>query len=268
VTFGRGLRLATALASSLLAAPCARAQSSGAAPPDDFRVELTAAWWRPDAAIVLASDVPGTPGTAIDFTRDLGFANRGLPDIQLVVKAAAKHKVRFEYIPIHYAASGTPARDLVFDGASYPSGAPIASTFDWKAWRIGYEYDFLVRPRFFAGLVVEGRQTDITVRLAGASADRSVRTQIPIPAAGGIVRVQAARRLSLTGEIDFFKVPDNAAKSYGGRYADVDLYATLALGRRLAARGGFRSLAIRHLGDTDSGTLRLNGVYLGAVVAF
>ena len=261
-------RLAAALAASILVAPCARAQSTGVLAPDDPRIELTAAWWRPDAAIVLASDAHGVPGTAIDFTRDLGFANRGLPGVQLVVKAAAKHKVRFEYIPIHYAASGTPARELVFDDASYPAGAPIASTFDWKAWRVGYEYDFLVRPRVFAGLVVEGRQTDITVRLAGASADRSVRTEIPIPAAGGIVRVRAAQRLSLTGEVDFFKVPDNAAKNYGGRYADVDLYATVALGRRLAARGGFRSLAIRHLGETDSGTLRLSGIYLGAVVAF
>ena len=204
----------------LLAATAARAQPAAAS--DAGRFELTAAWWRPGQAIVLASDAPGVPGTSIDFARNLGFANRGLPDVQLVVRAAAKHRIRFEYVPIRYTAAGTPTRALVFDGATYPAGEPIATTFDWEAWRIGYEYDFLVRPRVAAGLIVEGRQTDITVRLAGASADHSVRTRIPIPAAGGTIRVQAARRLSLSGEVEFFKVPDNAQKSYGGRYADVD----------------------------------------------
>lgn len=262
----RLLRLAAAAAAALLTAAGARAQPAAASGVGRF--ELTAAWWRPGQAIVLASDVPGVLGSSIDFARDLGFADRGLPDVQLVVKAAAKHRLRFEYIPIRYTAAAAPARALVFDGATYPAGAPIATTFDWKAWRIGYEYDFLVRRRVTAGVIVEGRQTDITVRLAGASADHSVRTQIPIPAAGGTIRLQAARRLSLSSEVDFFEVPDNAQKSYGGRYADVDLSATVSLARRLAARGGFRSIAIRHLGATDSGTLTLNGIYLGAVVGF
>ncbi len=204
---------------------------------------------------MLASDAHGVPGTSIDFTRDLGFANRGLPGVQLVVKAAAKHKIRFEYIPIRYTASGTPARELVFDGAQLSRRrrrSPPRST-----GRRGASATSTTSSSGRAsspGSFVEGRQTDITVRLAGASADHSVRTEIPIPAAGGIVRVQAgtsgcrspARSISS-------RCRTTRQKNYGGRYADVDLYATVALDRRLAARGGFRSLAIRHLGETDSG---------------
>jgi hypothetical protein len=263
-------RLAVALAVSLVA-PCAHAQSA-AAPnarnADDFRVEVAGLWWHPDAAIVLASDVAGVPGTPIDFKRDLGLSERGLPGLQIDVALAAKHRVRFEYLPIRYRAYAVTPQDLFFDGGRYPAGTAVTSTFDWKAWRVGYEYDFLVGPQVSAGLIVEGRQTDITVHLTGASVDHVVRTRIPIPAAGGIVRVRAAPRVSLGAEMDFFKVPDNARKNYGGRYLDVDVSATARLGAGWAARGGFRSLAVRHLGETDAGTLRLNGAYLGAVIRF
>ena len=72
----------------------------------------------------------------------------------------------------------------------YRVGLPVNSTLDWKAYRFGYEYDFVRTNRGFVGFILEvevhrrpghARQPTPLVEFA--------RARGPIPAIGGIARV-------------------------------------------------------------------------------
>jgi len=230
------------------------------------RIEASVGFWHPRTDIVVASDGGGLQGTSINLRQDTGLTDGHFPVVSLALRVAARHKVRFEYLPIAYESSATLTRDLVFTGVTYPRGAAIGSTFDWKSYGAGYEYDFLVKPRWAAGLIVEARQTDIQERLSSASATQVRRTRVPVPVVGGTVRVDPAEHFSLSVELTGFKVPNSADRHYGGHYADLKVLGTIHVTSHVGAQAGYRLVDIGHLGELDSATLTLRGVYFGAVV--
>src|SRR4051812_32970212 len=198
---------ACALCPSLAAAQNSAADRGGGAAAESYRVEAGAAFWRPAADFIIATDAPGLPGTRVDATRDLGLANHRLPQIQVVLKPAKHHKVRLQYIAIAYDATATLPRDVVINGTRYSEGEVVTSSLDWQAYRVGYEYDFLVKRWGFVGIVGELKQTNFSLTVHGSAGDQSPRTTLPTPAAGGVARVYPARRVALTAELTGIRVP-------------------------------------------------------------
>ena len=49
---------------------------------------------------------------------------------------------------------------------------PVNSTLDWKAYRFGYEFDFVIKNRGFAGFIIEAKYTDVAVQLDQPGAER------------------------------------------------------------------------------------------------
>jgi hypothetical protein len=267
----KAVHLLGAFGAAFFLSSAARAQSpagstNGLAMSDAHRFEAVAALWRPNANIVVASDGLGMAGTPIDFNRDIGLDAGHFPAVQFVVRPAVRHSIRVEYIPIRYEGTAAFRQDVTFNGVRFPLGVPTTTTLDWKAYRVGYTYDFLVRNRIAAGLVFDVKQTDLQVRVKSAAADEARRTRVPVPAIGGVLRAYPMPRLSLAAEVIGFKVPDSADKHFGGSYVDVDASATIRLTDLFRARAGLRAFNIRHLGEADSGTLRLHGIYVAAVV--
>src|SRR5437868_4443525 len=129
-----------ALASCVLvfAAAPARAQyrpRASTSPAESYHVELGAGFWNPTADMQIAS---GPNGSSVDLKNDLGLADKKFGEFQLVIKPALKHKIRVQFIPISYSQTATTTRALTFNNQTYPAGASIASSLDWKAWRFGY----------------------------------------------------------------------------------------------------------------------------------
>jgi hypothetical protein len=256
-----------------LFAPSAAAQDAIADPAagaaaESFHMEAAGAFWRPAAGFIIATDAPGIPGTRVDTTRDLGLANRRLPQIQLVIKPAKKHKIRLQYIPITYDSTATLPRDIDVNGTRYRQGEVITWSLDWQAYRVGYEYDFFVKPWGFVGVIGELKQTNFSLTVRGAAGDQSPRTTLPTPATGGIVRVYPVRRVSITGELTGVRVPGHPDQHYGGYYVELDAYGTVSLVKNAGVQFGFRSFDIDHLGARNSATLSLRGLYVGAVVRY
>lgn len=262
-----GFAVALLVPTSARAQPDARRVNDAPA-GETYHIEVAAGCWRPHPIIVLASDGRGIRGTRIDFMHDLGMTARGFPELQIILRPVTRHKVRFQWIRITYDSTATLPHDETFNGISYPQGASVISRLDWRAYRLGYEYDFVVKSRGFAGFIIEAKQTDVRAQLTSARADEVARTRVPIPAIGAVGRVYLGARLSLTGELTGLKVPDNPSQTYGGHYAELDLYGTLNVTNRVGAQIGYRSLDIDHFGESNSGTLALRGVYVGAVVRY
>jgi hypothetical protein len=234
---------------------------------ETYHVEVGGLFWDPTPEIAITSESLGIIGSKIDFVEDLGIEKSRFKQLKIALRPATKHKFRFEYTPITYTATSTLHRNIVFNGILYPISLPVQSELKWKAYRFGYEWDFVYRDRGFVGLLLDMKYTDVEATLANVLDTEFVHARAPIPAIGGIGRVYPAANVSITGEFTFFKLPD-IGEDFEGRYYDFDLYGTVNFTDYVGAQAGYRSFSASYKVDEDQGELLLKGFYFGGVVRF
>ena len=244
---------------------------------ETYHIEASAGFWMPTADMTVSSESLGIQGSQIDFKRDLGLTDQGFPEFQAVLRPAKKHKFFFQYIPIKYDQANTLTSKIVFNGISFDVSVPVSSTLDWKAYRFGYEYDFLYKDRWFAGFMLEAKYTDVGATLTkpvpckpgdAPPCTEFAHAQAPIPAIGGIVRVYVVPNISITGEVSGIKIPASVSAKYNAHYADIDVYGTLNVINNVGVQLGYRSFDVGYLVNHDSGSFVLRGIYFGAVARF
>jgi hypothetical protein len=246
------------------------ARTSSRATGETYHFEIVAAFWDPSPDIVIASEGLGQPGDPIDFVKTLGIEKRKFRQFKIVARPGTKHKFRFEYTPISYTAEAVVPVSFVFNGQRYNVGVPVESELTWRAYRFGYEWDFLYKDRGFAGVVVEAKYTDIEATLLSSAVGASQFTsaKAPIPAIGFIGRGYVVPNISITGEFTFFKLPESIDEDYRARYYDFDLYGTVNFHNNFGATVGYRSLDVFYKVKRDTGALKLDGLYFGVVGRF
>lgn len=235
-----------------------------------YHIEAAANLWFPTATIRISSESLGQTPTIVDAKSDLGLQDKRLPEFRLVLRPSTRNKFRVQYIPIRYDQTGAPEREIVFNGQRYLINVPVNSTIDWKAYRFGYEFDFVTTNRGYGGFIIEAKYTDVMVRLRSpaSSIDEFTHARGPIPGVGGIVRIYVVPNISITGEITGFKLPKNLIKDASGHYADFDLYATLNFTRNIGVQGGYRAIDASYIVKSDTGLLNLKGGYFGVVARY
>jgi hypothetical protein len=257
----------------LMASPAAaqfQAQPTGDEPVigERFWIEGSAGFWNPSADMAISSESLGIPGDDIDFKRDLGLNDQRFSELHLVLKPGRKHKFRFQYIPIKYEQSATITRNIVFNGQLYRIGVPVNSVLDWKAYRFGYEYDFIASDWGFAGLILEAKYTDVRADLASPIISEFAHASAPIPAIGGIARVYVTPNISITGEFSGLKIPNSIDESFEAHYTDLDIYGTFNFTSNIGAQLGYRALDVGYLVDEDTGSFAVKGLYFGVVARY
>ncbi len=240
---------------------------------ESYNVEVSLGFWKPTPDFVISSEGFGIPGTPIDLVEDLGIEKRQFREFRAVLRPARKHKFRIQFIPIKYEVENAIlTRQIVFNGIRYDVGLPVNATADWKAWRFGYEYDFISRDRGYLGLVVEAKYTDVRLELQSPAADEFSRAQAPIPSLGLIGRGYLAKNVSITGEFTGFRLLNREDDDYQGNYYDFDIYGTINFSNNVGASVGYRSLDVGYLivdpPARDFGDLTLKGVYFMGTVRF
>jgi hypothetical protein len=246
-------------------------RSSGRATGENYHVEVGGFLWPPEPTILIRSESLGIIGSQIDFEEDLGIEQSTMRQLRVVLRPARKHKFRFEYTPISYDAEGTISREVVFNGIRFPLSLPVQTDLDWRAYRFGYEWDFIYRERGFFGLVLDVKYTDVEATLTNVIDTEFVRARAPIPAIGAIGRVYVVRNVSITGEFTGFRLPD-VDEDYAARFYDFDLYGTANFTDHFGVQGGYRSLTVFYRivngPNTDEGDLKMQGPYFGGVLRF
>lgn len=241
--------------------------------PESYHIEAAVDYWFPTADMTISSQSLGLEGTPINFKTDLGLTDQKFPALHLQLRAGGS-KFRFEYIPINYSQSATLKQDIVFNGQRYRVGLPVDSVLDWKAYRFGYEYDVLRRPRGYLGFILEAKYTDVSATLstppAGTRAGISEfdRARAPIPAIGGTGRVYLAQNLAVTADISGFRLPSSVFKDASGHFVDVDVYGTLDFTNYIGVQGGYRVFDVGYAFETDNGSFTMKGLYFGGVVRY
>lgn len=239
---------------------------SNPATGESYHVELAGGLWFPTADITIANTAPSQTGTDIDLKSDLGLVDKRFGQYDAVFRPAVRHKIRVQYIPIKYTQSATPTRTLVFNGRTYTSGIEIRSDIDWKAYRFGYEYDFVSADNGFVGVIVEAKYTQLDATLTSALIGGVANVKAPIPAVGGIARIYLTSHISVTGEVTGIKIPRTSTIAW--HYGDYDIYGTLNFSNQLGLQGGYRSFDVDYLVKENSGSMTLKGNYVNLVIRF
>jgi hypothetical protein len=256
----------------LLAAP-AHAQfgavrASNPPPGETYRLEVSGGLWNPTPALIVSSEQLGIVGTDIDFLADLGIEKKRFRQLDVVIKAARKHKFRFSYTPLEWQGDTILTRDLVFNAIRYRVSLPVQSRLQWKQYRFGYEWDFVSNDRGFAGLLLDVKYTDLAAELSSEFVGTEFTSaKAPVPAIGGIVRVYATPNASGTFELTGLKVPRIDDK-YEATWIDWDLYGTYDVTRNFGVRFGYKVISLDYLVEEDTGDLDLKGLYFAGVLRF
>jgi hypothetical protein len=234
-----------------------------------YHIEAGLAFWNPDPTLIISSEALGIQGSDVDLVQDLGIEQERLRELRLVLRPATKHKFRFHYLPIAYDAEAVVPREFVFNGLRYRVGLPVTTSADLTTYRFGYEYDFFYRDRGYAGVLIDLKYTNVDVTLESAIGTAFTRQVAPIPTIGFVGRGYPARNVSITGEVTFFKIPENlGGDDYGGRYVDYDFYGTLNFTEHVGAQFGLRSVDVEYFRDLDTGNLNFKGWYFGGVLRY
>ena len=238
-----------------------------------YHIEGAADLWYPSANLIVTSSgtgaLAGLEGSKIDAKNTLGLLDKRLPQFELVLRPVRSHKFRLQHIPINYQRDGFPLpTSVVFNGQRYSVGVPVNSVLNWKAVRFGYEYDFINKSRGFGGFILEAKYTDVRVDLASPFQTEFAHARAPIPALGGIGRVYVVPRVSITGEVTGFKLPDSIDNRYAAHYVDMDIYGTVNATNNVGVKVGYRSIDLGYLIKQDTGAFTLKGLYFGIVARY
>jgi hypothetical protein len=237
---------------------------------DDYHIEAALAWWSPEPKLIVSSESLGIPGDEVDLVNDLGVEKKRLRELRLVLRPAPKHKFRINYLPIKYEAEARVQREFVFNALRYRINLPVNTEADLTTWRFGYEYDFISRSRGFVGVLFDLKYTNVDVVLDSPIGREFTSQVAPIPTIGVVGRGYVHPSVSITGEVSFFKVPENLGEQLNGegRYLDYDFYGTFNLNRNVGAQLGLRSIDVQYTKDLDAGTLNFKGWYFGGVIRY
>jgi hypothetical protein len=244
-------------------------------PPDSsaigetYHIEGGISFWNADPTLIISSESLGIPGDDVDLVNDLGIEQKRLRELKLVLRPATKHKFRIQYLPIKYEAEAVVQREFTFNGQRYRIGLPVNTTANLPTYRFGYEYDFIYRDRGYFGVLFDLKYTDVQVTLDSPIGQEFTSQVAPIPTIGFVGRGYVTKNVSITGEVSFFKIPENlGGDDFGGDYLEYDFYGTFNLNRYVGAQFGVRSIDVDYFQDLDAGKLTFKGWYFGGVVRY
>jgi hypothetical protein len=122
----------------------ARAQYPGSDPKskagiaEDYHIEASYAWWNANPDLFVNSESLDILGTNIDLINDLGIEQHKLGKLDLVLKPAKKHRLRYQYLPIKYETDAfRVTRGFVFNGQRYTVGLPVTTSVISRATASG-----------------------------------------------------------------------------------------------------------------------------------
>jgi hypothetical protein len=237
---------------------------------ETYHAEFSVHYWSAAPSLVFTVQSIDIPGSTIDGVRDLGFETEHPRNLQFVLRPAKKHKFSFGYVPIKFTGDTVLEREIVFDDVTYHVGVPVQSMLQFRSRRIGYEYDFLYRNRWFVGVLVGVDLAEVSASIEAPLVHGSIVEKTPAPLLGGTVRVYPLKNVSLTARIQGFKLPESvdSERRYSLRILDVDLYATVNFTDNFGAQAGYRSFDVTYRVEVDSGDFQVKGYYIGGVVRF
>jgi hypothetical protein len=247
---------------------------------EKYHVEFSGTLWNPSPSGLISSEQFGIVGSNIDFNKDLGFTATRFKDMRIVLRPSKKQKFHIEYTPMSYYSATALDRSVVFNGINFNVQLPIQATFGWNVWRFGYEYDFLYKPRYYVGMLLEARLTTMNAQLASPIDTEFTTVRAPLPSIGVVGRAYVLPEVAVNFELSGLCGLQNASgqisatctqtpgAKYQASYFDWNIYGTVNLTNYVGAQVGWRRITTLIDINQDTGNVKFQGLWFGGVVRY
>jgi len=250
---------------------------------EEYRVELQVGAFVSAPSTVLYSDtetltstVNGTTtntvvnGTLVDFKTMLNLKNQVFPEARLTVRLAPKHKLRGEYVRMHYkeTESAIPS-DFKFNGQTYIKGQTVESTFRWNEWYMAYEFDPIVVDRGYLGAMAAVSSLNVSAATANATQSGTASVNIVMPGLGATGRFYVSGKASVSGDFLYFYLPGSDTSTHG-HVLNTNFYLTYNINKHVGAQLGYRFYDTTHVWSSplNTGSMMIGGPFVGGTAHF
>lgn len=289
--FALGVLLAPAPALAQAAPPATPAQGQPTEPVapviaiigEEYRVELQVGAYLSMPSTVLYSDTESTTstvngtttttvvnGTLVDFRSLLNLKNQVFPEARVTIRLAPKHKLRGEYVPLHYTQTATNlGSDFKFNGQTYLKGQTVESTMRWNEWYAAYEFDPIVVDRGYVGAMAAVSSLNLSAATANATQNGTASVNIVMPGLGATGRFYVSGNLSVSGDFIYFMLPGSDTSTHG-HVLNAGFYATYNINKHVGAQVGYRFFDTTHVWSSplNTGSMTIGGPFVGGTVHF
>jgi hypothetical protein len=182
--------------------------------PTDERVRLSLGAMRMSTSTNLQLDSSANfAGSTINAEDQFGLPGANWePKFQVMVRAAERHRLRFDYFSLDRTGNSQLALDaqpIVLKDVVFQPGDPIQTSLSLRTLGLSYEYSFIHRERFELAATVGVNDTDISLRARVQTQFRHV-DQLedqagPLPTIGLDTTWVVSKRFYVDGRIQYFK---------------------------------------------------------------
>lgn len=232
----------------------------------DHVAELGVMFWRPSPTITLSTDaLAGTNINEVDFVEEFAIADKWFPEFRATV--GRSHKFRFSYVNVKYDEEAIIQRTITFQGRTLTLGEPATAELDWKLFKLGYEWDFVSREQGFFGVIADVKFNNIEASIDSPRLTSAAVTDVsaPVPTIGVAGRGYLSPMVSIGGEFSGLKV---SRDDFDVKVFDFDINGAFTVTPNFGAQVGYRSVTADYIIDEDTGDLKMQGPYIGAIVRF
>jgi hypothetical protein len=217
--------------------------------------------------------------TLIDLESDLDLSDRGtLASANVGTRLSKSWRIEGEFFSLGRKGEKTLARDIVFDGVTYPVSATLSSKFNSDVYRLAVGYSFLRRTDAELGVAVGAHVTDFGVQLSGigsvggATASTEVRRRqvlAPLPTIGLYGNFEPLPKVTFFGRADYLSLK---IKDYDGRLLNLEAGAGYSITKNIRLGALYRRVDYRLQINKDTYTglvkYKFNGPTIFAELTF
>lgn len=237
-----------ALPSALLLASPLHAENA----EDETWVRLAA--YFPDIDTKVSIGRPGEENltTLIDFESDLDLTDRDvLPDLLVGTRLGGNWRIEGEAYTLSRSSETSLAREIVFDGVTYPVAANVSSRFGSDIYRLAIGYSFVRTDKAEVGASLGAHITSFGVEIegqasvGGAVAQTEVRRRevlAPLPTLGLYGNAEVAPGLNLQARADYLSL---SIDDYDGRLLNLEVGASYKVAQWLRLGAIYRRVDYR-----------------------
>lgn len=177
--------------------------------------------------------IPGDTGTRFSLSEDLAAKTGVFLRARLTWQLGSRHALSVLFAPLSLNASGSAARDLQFNGESFPAGTPLEGRYRFNSYRLTYRYTLINGKRVQLGIGLTAKIRDAGIRIEGGGLSTEKTNVGFVPLINFRLDWRLADKLGLILEGDALAAPQ-------GRAEDVFLGLGWDLSRILTLKAGYR----------------------------
>lgn len=225
---------------------------------DKYWINVAAYFPKIDTNVRVATKTQTVVATDIDFEKDLALDNdKVLPSVSAGARFG-RVIVGADYFKLNRTGTVNLAREINFDGQTFPLDAAVRSTFDSDIYRLTVGYAIVQKPNLELGAAIGLHATRFEMGIAAQGASANQATQIaakrrdvlaPLPTLGLFGTYKVAPRVHLNARVDYLSLKID---QYDGRLVNAQAGINYSVVKNIALGVIYRYVDYRLGVDKDN----------------